>query len=116
MMKKLLVSLAVSVVAISAHAKTPVDNLGVQAISVSDYSAAEARLTTELRRDPGMPEALLNLAHVYRVTGRLQAATKLYKWVLASPDVELIVGQSGVSSHDLARRGLSGPKALATLR
>ncbi len=115
-MVKWLICAAISVVAIEAEAKAPVDNLGVQAISVADYSTAEAKLTDELRRDPGMPEALLNLAYVYRVTGREQAAVRLYHWVLASPEVNLSVGQSEMSSHNLARRGLAGPKTLAALR
>jgi thioredoxin-like negative regulator of GroEL len=116
MMKKLLLFVALSAATIGVQAKEPVDNLGVQAISVADYSTAEARLTEELRRDPGLPEALLNLAHVYRATGRNQAATKLYKWVLSSPEVELLVGQTEVTSHELARRALAGPQSLAALR
>lgn len=115
-MRKLLLTVAISVIAIGVEAKEPVDNLGVRAISVADFSTAEASLNAQLRRDPGLPEALLNLAHVYRATGRDQAAIKLYRWVLASPDVELSVGQTYMSSHELARRGLGGPQTIAALR
>lgn len=115
-MKKLLFSVAILAMASGVAARGPVDNLGVHAISVADYTTAETILLAELRRDPGMPEALLNLAQVYRATGRAQEATKLYKWVLASPDVELSVGQSEVSSHELARRGLGSAQTLAAFR
>lgn len=116
MVKKTLFFMALTAASVGVQAKAPVDNLGVQAISVADYSTAETRLTEELRRDPGLPEALLNLAYVYRATGRDQAAAKLYKWVLSSPEVELMVGQTEVSSHELARRALAGPQSLAALR
>ena len=69
-MKKLLLFVALSATAIGVQAKQPVDNLGAQAISAADFSTAETRLTAQLRREPGLPEALLNLAYVYRATGR----------------------------------------------
>lgn len=115
-MKNWLIFVACSVASIGIQAKEPVDNLGVRAIAVADFGTAEARLEAQLRRDPGLPEALLNLAHVYRATGRHQSAVKLYKWVLASPEVELIHGQSLISSHELARLGLDSRQTLAVLR
>jgi tetratricopeptide (TPR) repeat protein len=119
MMKKLLLFVAFSATAIGVQAKEPVDNLGVQAISAADFSTAEARLNAQLRRDPTMPEALLNLAHVYRATGRPDDAVRMYNRVLISPEIEMTFidaatgNEQSISSHTLAKRGLAIPQSFA---
>ncbi|MFM9851235.1 MAG: tetratricopeptide repeat protein [Sphingomonadaceae bacterium] len=114
-MKKLLLFVAFSATAIGVQAKEPVDNLGAQAISVADYTTAEAQLTTALKRSPDLPEALLNMAYVYRSTGRASAAMALYQHVLAIPSVDLI-GKTDkpISSHDIARRGMAHLQVIAS--
>jgi cytochrome c-type biogenesis protein CcmH/NrfG len=113
-MKKLLLFVALSATAIGVQAKQPVDNLGAQAISAADFSTAETRLTAQLRRDPGLPEALLNLAYVYRATGRGSEARELYARVLARPNLELEGGAKPAWSHDIARLGLARMQSFAS--
>jgi cytochrome c-type biogenesis protein CcmH/NrfG len=115
MMKKWLLFVVLSATAIGVQAKEPVDNLGAQAISVADFTSAETQLNAVLRRSPGLPEALLNLAYVYRSTGRATAALALYQQVLDSPDVEL-VGDSAkpIFAHDIARRGMAHLQVIAS--
>lgn len=107
-MKKLLLFVAFSAAAIGVQAKEPVDNLGAQAISVADYTTAETQLNAVLRRSPGLPEALLNMAYVYRSTGRAKAALSLYQRVLDGPNIELMGDTSKpIWAHDIARRGMA---------
>lgn len=84
------------------------DQLGTQAIQAGDYNKAEQILVSELRFNPDMPELKLNLAHVYRHTGRVSDARALYREVLSSPDVMLdqTSAASNVSSHAAARAAL----------
>jgi Tfp pilus assembly protein PilF len=115
MMKKLLLFVAFAATAIGVQANEPVDNLGAQAISVADFTTAETKLNTVLKRSPGLPEALLNLAYVYRSTGRANAALALYQRVLDAPDVDLVGGSDkAISAHDIARRGMAHLHVIAS--
>ena len=72
-----------------------------------DYSAAEARLLSELRTTPDRPELLLNLAAVYSKTGRTSEARSLYTRVLSSDDVLMdLSAERTAGSHLIAQRGL----------
>lgn len=83
------------------------DRMGYVAIAAKDYGTAEKRLETERRIHPGRPELMLNMAEVYRNTGRNVEARTLYREVLARPVVDLDVPSgASVSSHDLAAAGL----------
>ena len=87
------------------HAK---DRTGYQAISAGDFERAEKRLEAERRIYPNRPELLLNLAHVYRHTGRTAQARALYARVLAQQPVEMDLPSGEMAtSHQLASLGLA---------
>ncbi|NIJ18985.1 thioredoxin-like negative regulator of GroEL [Sphingomonas naasensis] len=72
-----------------------------------DYSAAEAKLLSELRITPDRPELLINLAAVYAKTGRASEARSLYTKVLSSDDVLMdLSAERTAGSHAIAQRGL----------
>ncbi len=78
------------------------------AISAGDFARAEAILTKERTGRWTAPETLLNLAHVYRHTGRAESARGLYDQVLSDSNVLLNVGSDRpLWSHDLARAGIA---------
>ncbi len=90
------------------HAKQPVDNFSATAINAADYATAEAQLRARLARAPGLQQAMLNLAYVYRATGKTAEADALYTRVLKRPNVQLeTTRETPVWSHDLAQRALS---------
>lgn len=79
------------------------DHNGAREIGTGDYQAAERVLAASLRTSPGDPELMLNLATVYRRSGRVNEAKALYRAVLAQPDETLVVGGNrAISSHALA--------------
>jgi hypothetical protein len=90
--------------------------LGFAAIMDSDWKRAEQRLAASSAAETD-PARLLNLAHVYRKTGRELEAKKLYEVVLAERDmvVELANGEPA-SAHQLAQRALAQPTGVAALR
>lgn len=90
--------------------------LAFSAIMDSDWKQAEKQLAASSAAETD-PARLLNLAHVYRKTGRELEARKLYQAVLAQRDmtVELASGEPA-SCHDLAQRALAQPTGVATLR
>lgn len=91
------------------HAK---DRNGYRAIASQDYVKAERRLLAERRIYPNKPELLINLASVYRRTGRLAEARVLYAAVLEQDAVTLdLPNGEGASSHALARLGLEAVSA-----
>lgn len=103
--------LATAAIAVAAVAAvTPVqakDRNGYQAIAAQDFAKAERRLLAERRIHPNKPELLINLALVYRRTGRPVEARALYAAVLERDAVELDLPNGGIaSSHELARMGL----------
>lgn len=90
--------------------------LGFAAIMDSDWKRAEERLAASSAAETD-PARLLNLAHVYRKTGRELEAKKLYEAVLDERDmtVELASGEAA-SAHELAQRALAQPTGVAALR
>jgi thioredoxin-like negative regulator of GroEL len=97
--------MGVLTMAAPTHAK---DRNGFQAISAKDFDAAERRLTAERRIYPNKPELMINLASVYRHTGRVAQARALYAAVLEQEPVMLDMPSGReASSHDLAELGLA---------
>lgn len=113
-MKKLLISLLVAAPLSTAAVANPVDNYAADAIQAADFATAEARLNARLQRVPMDRSALINLAHVYRETGRAREANQLYTRVLNRTDVQLeTTAGTPVWSRDVARAGLSGTVSIA---
>ena len=108
-MKKFIVFAVLALsTATATYAKQPVDNFSATAINAADYATAEAQLRARLARAPGLQQAMLNLAYVYRATGKTAEATALYTRVLKRPNVQLeTTRETPVWSHDLAQRALS---------
>lgn len=78
-----------------------------EAIRAGDFVKAEAILIQEQSGRWTTPETLLNLAHVYRHTGRTDSARALYERVMADSNVLMNVGSSRPFwSHDVARAAL----------
>lgn len=93
------------------------DQTGYQAIAGGDLAAAEQQIASELKIYPHRPELMLNLASVYRKTGREQMARDLYRDVLARRSVAMDMPSGAVvSSHDLAKRGLGQTMAVMASR
>lgn len=87
--------------------------LGFAAIMDSDWVKAERQLVGS-RVEADNPARLLNLAHVYRKTGREAEARDLYRKVLEQRDVTLeLANGEPASCHALARRALEQPSGLA---
>lgn len=83
------------------------DRTATAAIVAGDYIQAERTLAAERRIFPRRPELMLNLAAVYRQTGRAAEARALYADVLTREDSPMdMVNQRTVSSHAVARAGL----------
>jgi tetratricopeptide (TPR) repeat protein len=83
------------------------DQLGNAAIQAGDFNKAEQTIVSEMRFNPDMPELMLNLAYVYRHTGRISEARALYRQVLSAPPITLKTGpNASVTSYDVARAGL----------
>lgn len=119
MMRNLgLIVLALAGAATPAFAATPAaDETGYRAIAAGDFAAAERAIVAERKAYPARPELMLNLAAVYRRTGRESAAEALYTEVLARRAVAMDMPSGAVvSSHDLARRALGAatPMQIAT--
>lgn len=91
-------------------------SLAFSAIMDSDWKRAEAQLASSSAAETD-PARLLNLAHVYRKTGRELEAKQLYEAVLAERDmaVEMANGEPA-SAHELAQRALAQPTGVAALR
>jgi hypothetical protein len=84
------------------------DRNGAGAIVAGDYTKAERMLVTERRIFPTRPELMLNLAAVYRQTGRQAEARALYADVLAHEDMLMeMLNRRTVSSHAIARASLA---------
>lgn len=106
---------AMSTAALPESGYTP-GALAFSAIMDSDWKRAEQQLAQSDAAETD-PARLLNLAHVYRKTGRELEAKKLYEAVLAERDmtVELANGEPA-SAHQLAQRALAQPTGVAALR
>jgi hypothetical protein len=83
------------------------DRTGYTQIAAGNMTAAEQRIVAERRIFPDRPELMLNLAAVYRSTGRDSQARALYSAVLDRPAVAMDLPSGDVaSSHDVAQRAL----------
>lgn len=106
MIKKVAASFsAVVIVALAgaAHAEDTASRYGFDLIAVKNLKAAETRLDAQRLKEPGEPSVLLNLAYVYKATGRTIEADRLYNEVLAQPDVLMALGDGRpASSHEIA--------------
>jgi hypothetical protein len=103
-----LCSIALVVAAGVATPAVAADRNGYQQIATGDLRAAERRIVAERRIFPDRPELMLNLAAVYRHTGRDGEARALYAAVLDRPAVAMDLPSGAVaSSHDLAQRALA---------
>lgn len=82
---------------------------GAEAIARGDYARAERTIDQSRRMFPELPELMLNLALVYRHTGRFDQARALYREVLRRPDTEMDVSVRGetASAHAVATAGLA---------
>ena len=91
----------------SSSAAVAVDRTAARAIVAGDHVQAERVLQAERRIFPRRPELMLNLAAVYRQTGRDAEARALYADVLALDAVPMdTVSQRTVSSHEIAQSQL----------
>lgn len=80
-----------------------------------DYAQAERVLMAERRIFPARAELMLNLAAVYRQTGRTADAQALYARVMQRPDAMMdMPDERVVSSHVLAQAGLQQVTRLAS--
>lgn len=88
------------------------DQLGSTALQAGNLGQAERILIAERLANPDMPELMLNLAYVYRHTGREAQARALYREVLTRPEVMLDTAPPtrSVSSYAVARAALSEPQ------
>ena len=105
MRKMMLIGAVVAcAVALPATAK---DRSGYVSIAAGSLSEAERTLNAERAIFPDRPELMLNLAAVYRRTGRTAEARTLYMRVLERRPIAMDLPSGAVaSSHDLARRAL----------
>lgn len=93
------------------------DRTGYRAIATGDLVTAEKRIVAERRIFPARPELMLNLAAVYRQTGREADARALYASVLAQRSVAMDMPSGTVaSSHDIATRALGRPTVQVATR
>lgn len=96
----------IAIIALAAPA-TARDRTGFQAIAAGDFATAERTIEAERRIFPDRPELMLNLARVYRATGRPEQARALYGAVLDRPAVMMDLPNGDVaSSHALANNAL----------
>lgn len=99
----------------TAAAQTQEQRYGFDAIQRADLTAAEARLNAALLEQPNEPSVLINLAHIYWKTGRIEQAEALYRRVLASDNVLMLTGtRQNVGSHQLAQKGLDRARQVAS--
>lgn len=89
---------------------------GATAIRAGDFGTAETILKTEMSGRWTTPETLLNMAHVYRHTGRADSARALYERVLGEDNVLMNVGGTRpLWSYDVARANLNQLSATGTI-
>jgi hypothetical protein len=95
----------------SAGLATPAlaaDRNGYSQIAAGNMTAAEQQIVAERRIFPDRPELMLNLAAVYRNTGRDSQARALYATVLDRPAVAMDLPSGAVvSSHVVAEHALA---------
>jgi thioredoxin-like negative regulator of GroEL len=102
-----IIGVAVAVATIGSAALAA-DRNAARAIAAGDYVQAERMLQAERRIFPKRAELMLNLAAVYRQTGRDADARALYADVLKRDSVEMdLLDERTVSSHTIAAKGLA---------
>ncbi len=104
---KALLASALAVMGIAGSANAQDAQYAHAAITAGQLPQAERALEREARAGSREPEVLLNLAAVYAMTQRPDAARSLYTRVLADKDASLMMPSDRIASaHDVARRGL----------
>lgn len=109
MIKKVAAVSAVVIMAFAgaAHAGDNANRYGFDLIAAKNMKAAEARLEAQRLKEPGEPSVLINLAYVYKTTGRTAEANALYNEVLTQPDVLMALGDGRpASSHEIAMKAM----------
>lgn len=104
---KPLLAAALAVMGIAGSANAQDARYAHAAITAGHLPQAERALEREARAGSREPEVLLNLAAIYAMTERPDAARSLYTRVLATRDASLVMPSDRIASaHDVARRGL----------
>ena len=99
----------------AASAQTQEQTYGYNAIQRDDLAGAEARLIAQRLAEPNEPSVLINLAHIYSKTGRVEQAEALYRQIIANENILMLTGsRQQVWSHQLARRGLDRARMMAS--
>jgi Flp pilus assembly protein TadD len=113
-MNRMLIAGAVIAAGLSTAAAAQANPYGYDQIAAKNLQAAEQTLVAQSAVEPDEPSVLLNLAFVYKKTGRQGEASALYERVLAQPDVLMALGSGKpASSHAVAMRGLGRSTAYA---
>ena len=87
-----------------------------ESITRGDFATAEGALVPRLREGEATPELLLNLAAVYALTDRPEAAQALYRWVLSERDALMDLSRregDTKTAHEIARDGLQRLQVVA---
>ncbi len=104
---KTLLALALTASGIAGSAMAQETQYVHAAIVSGKLAQAERDLERDTRAGSREPEVLLNLAAVYAMTDRAEAARALYGRVLDGEDASLMLSSARVASaHDIARKGL----------
>ncbi|WP_353204523.1 tetratricopeptide repeat protein [Sphingomonas sp.] len=108
-----LIALAAAALCASTAAVAADEGNGAVQIMKGDYVAAERIIRDQAKIFPGDPDLLLNLASVYRHTGRMSEARALYRAVLARPDELMDLPDTAVpqTAHTLASAALGSMDA-----
>lgn len=105
--REMIAGVLVGLAAVPAAA-TAGDYTASGAIAANDLRRAEQVLLAARRVGPERPELMLNLAAVYRRTGRDAQAREMYRAVLEQPAATLAMADGSVaSSHALAGAALA---------
>lgn len=91
----------------------PADANGAREILRGDLAAAERIITRERRMFPADPDLILNLAMIYRQTGRIEQARGLYRQIIDAPDEMLDTVSAPMSAHAIAKLELAQMGVLA---
>lgn len=91
------------------------DTFGARAIARGETDGIETRLASAVSRGDRRPEVLLNLAAIRAGQSDVLGADRLYRMVLAAPNVDMATLAGTAWSHDIARRGLAS-RAYASVR
>ncbi len=83
------------------------DPYGAKSISIGRYGTIAKKLETAYQNGDRSSEILLNLAAIRIKQNDLQGAEKLYREVLAQPNIDMDTLNGTAWSHDIARRALS---------